>query len=124
MSRRNENEWVSIPNPDDPMGMPIYEGDPDKAWEVIVPGFYHNVTWDANGDGDEMTVSVIVIGPEGPWIPSLDVMPSERRCSFVFQHGCCPMGCPIDTVHDHTTQELVGYDDERVAQFVAHLENQ
>ena len=52
------NMWVSIENPDDPRGMPIYEGVIESAYRKLVDGRYvgHDefgyavIVWVENGD--------------------------------------------------------------------------
>lgn len=49
---------VSIANPDDPMGMPAYDGLAEDAYESLDPGVYPAV------DGDGLD-GIVVVEPDG-----------------------------------------------------------
>ncbi len=34
------DENVTVPDPDSPLGMPIYDGPVDRAWTLLGPGTY------------------------------------------------------------------------------------
>ena len=53
-------EWVSITDPDDPTGMPAFDGPAGQAHERLVPGRYLAT----NDDGDEVLVEVAEPGPD------------------------------------------------------------
>lgn len=52
--------FVTIPNPDDPRDMPIYEGDPLKAAARLVPGVYHGTAdyTELTGESDPSIESI------------------------------------------------------------------
>jgi hypothetical protein len=45
---------LTIPNPDDYFGVPIYDGDPAKAHERLNPGTYKGIieNWAVDGSSD------------------------------------------------------------------------
>ncbi len=57
--------YVTIPNPDDPHGQPIFDGPSWDAHKVLIPGVYRG-TWDASDleSESDRPGTLIVYGPK------------------------------------------------------------
>lgn len=53
------DRWVSVPNPDDPLDLPIYEGLASEAYGKLIPGEYRT-----NDEDDNFRVVLVVTDTE------------------------------------------------------------
>lgn len=53
---------ITVPDPDDPHGMPIYDGDPFTAWQHLEPGLYPCITDDNAADVTIDSATIPVVG--------------------------------------------------------------
>lgn len=66
--------YVSITNPDDPHGMPSFEGDITRAGHILIPGTYPATGETETGDGDTTDVpgTVTITGTDATFTPHED----------------------------------------------------
>jgi hypothetical protein len=79
---------ITIPNPDDPMGVPIFDGDPWDARNVLIPGVYRGTAdytdlADGMPDSDATRPGTLVVWDEKNQYPSLANVPGERGAEWI-----------------------------------------